>query len=339
MTVSGTVNPSDLELLELAEEADRARSGRAYDTYRSQLSGRADEFAAATQHFVDGANPDAALRLVAALSIFWQDEGRVDQGREVTELALRHADQDADARPRAMLAAGELAFRQGDQAAARRWSTDSLAAARLQGDRRTAGFAAVNLARVAFRDGNDSEIERFAREAEALAPTDRLVRRGALHMQAWAAHTAGDLPHATKLFEQSLAIRREMADPVAIAAELGNLGDLALERGDVEAAGRYLDEALTLARDTGSDYLVLAGLLSAAKLTARKGDLRAAVRLIAAARAGYERAGLVPDPGSEDGIGDLLTDGRAQLGDAFQSVWDDGASQSAMAVINRLVAR
>ncbi len=326
------------ELLELAEAADAAQYGPAYDSYRPQLEGRADDFAGAIRHFIDVGDFEAALRLVAALRFFWQDQGHVDQGRSVTDLALREAPVDLPSQAGALLAAGELAFRQGDQEAARRLISESGTAARTRGDRRTAGQALVSLARIAFRDGNAGEIARYSQEALDLAPEDPIVRRGSLHMQAWAAHTSGDLARAVGLFKKSMAFRREMGDPFGVAVEVGNLGDMAFEQGDIDAASGYLHESLRLARERNTQYLLLGGLLTAVKLAGRRGDLVAAVRLEAATRAGYRQAGLIPDPGSEGGIDEILSDARRVLEAGFARAEAEGASMTVDEAVDEVLA-
>lgn len=338
MTSAPATNAQSIGLLELAEAADAAQGGPSYDSYRPQLAGHADDFADAVRHFIGVGEPEAALRLVAALRFFWQDQGHVDLGRSVTDLALREAPLQAPSRARALNAAGELAFRQGDQEAARRLISESATAARAQGNRQTAGLALVNLARIAFRDGNAAEIDRYSREALDAAPEDPMVRRGSLHMRAWAAHTSGDLPRAIELFKESLAFRREMGDPFSVAVELGNLGDMALEQGDDAAALGYLHETLRLAHERHSEYLLLGGLLTAVRLAARRGDLLAATRLESAARAGYRQAGLIPDPSSEGGIDEILTDARTTLGPGFEHAQAKGASMTIDEAVDEVLA-
>jgi tetratricopeptide (TPR) repeat protein len=338
VTAGSITHARSTELLELAEAADAALNGPTYDSYRPQLEGRADDFADAVRHYIEIGDHDAALRLVAALRAVWQDQGRADRGRRLTDLALREAPADAPSRAGALLAAGELAFRQGDQEGARRLIAESLTAAQRRGDQRTAGLALVSMARIAFRDGDAAEIERYSQEALNVAPENLNVRRGSLHMQAWAAHTAGDLPRAISLFEKSMAFRREMGDPFGVAVELGNLGDMALEQGNVDAASGNLNESLRLARERDTQYLLLGGLLTAVRLAARRGDLASAVRLEAAMRAGYQQAGLSPDPGSEGGIHAILKDARTTLGPGFARAQAEGVSMSVGAAVDEVLA-
>ncbi len=334
------------ELLAAVEMAEEARFSAMASADRPTLDATADELEAATRHLIENDDGQSALRMVAGLGMFWQDAGRVDQGRRLTEWvvesarAVAHGDAAAHAvLARALLTASELAFRQGDQDAARRFADNCLAMVDGGSDPRTAGLALIDLARTAYRDGDAPSIDRFAREALDAAPSDPIVRRGALHMLAWAAHTAGDLPLALARFHESLDLRRAMGDPFSIAVELGNLGDLALEQGDTAAAERYLHDSLRLAREAGSAYLMLAGLLSATRFESHRGDRAAAVRFYAAAKAGYQTAGLQPDPGDADGLATSIDEARAALGADYDPLWNAGAALSIEAAIDEALAR
>src|SRR6266511_3004691 len=152
-----------LELLQLAERAEPHVYGPDQRAWRARLNEAADEISQALGFFLDQGNGDAALRLAGALRLFWMDTGRVDQGRGWLGAALdAHDGSPSLARARALVAAGELAFRQGDQAAARSWTTQSLEHAQLLGHPSTVALAHTNLARIALRDGDAGAIERHA---------------------------------------------------------------------------------------------------------------------------------------------------------------------------------
>lgn len=242
---------------------------------------------------------EGALRLVGALSVFWQDTGRVGTGRALTdEVIERCGDTSAAAAPRALLASSELAFRQGDQESAIGRARAAIAEAAGFGDRGTAALAHVNLARVAFRAEDGDEIERQARLALAIGGSDPAARRGGLHMLAWAAYTRGDLDLAKQRFLESLDYRVSLGDRLAAAAEIANLADLAAEQGNHLEALTRLREALTTAREVGSTYLILNLLPSFATVAAAVGAWEAAARLLGATDAMIEESGLQPDPGA-----------------------------------------
>ncbi|HUR05699.1 MAG TPA: hypothetical protein VM347_24360 [Nonomuraea sp.] len=109
-----------------------------------------------------GEDRPAALRMAALLPTFWEDTGRVEMGRKLTDQALegqhRAATLDRDvsaAIPRALLAAAELAFRDGDKGEALKQAHATVRAAVLIEDYETAARAKVMLSRSALREQAD----------------------------------------------------------------------------------------------------------------------------------------------------------------------------------------
>ena len=302
------------KVLDIAEEVDRAeRSAKRGGPSLARLRDVADDIPPAVDYLIEN-DRAAAMRLVGALSGYWQDSGLVDEGRALADRSLenghRLAGRDTDvalAIPRALLTSSELYFRQGDQSVARKRALDAVRAAILVEDRPTAAMAHNNLARIAFRNKDAGEIENHARKALALAGEDTLARRGALHMLAWAAYTATDYDEAERRFRESLEYRRRVAGPLSVAVEMSNLGDLELERGDLARAAGLHAEALDIGHRAGSVYMLVNGLPSFAALALRAGRPDDAARIIGAADSIAAASGLKPDPGSD------LTSERAAL--------------------------
>lgn len=315
----------NLDLLELAEAAsDLTRSDRG--EHAAALLARTDEVVAAAERLTR-TDPATALRLCAALSLFWQDAGRVDEGRRLTERAISAVPAEPSATlAAAHLAASELAFRQGDQDAARDLANRAIEIGGAAGNARAVGLAHVNLARVAYRNGDAAEIDRFSRAALDAAADDRFVRRSALHMLAWAAHTAGDIDLARTRFEDSLAFRAELGDRFGVAVEASNLADLDVEAGNVAAGAQRLADALDVAREIGSQYLVLNLLPSIATAALARGKAEAAGRLIGATDAMSAATGLIPDPGVLELAVERAT---AALGDRLDGLRREGAALEA----------
>ena len=149
-------------------------------------------------------------------------------------------------------------------------------------------------------------------------------RRGALHMLAWAAHTAGDLPEARRRFESSLDFRRTLHDRLAVAVELSNLGDLSATEGDLPSGAEQLAEALTIGHELGSRYLAVNLLPSFAGLAASAGDDEAGVRLLGAADATARSSGLVADPGGYGAGAEGSLRERVER-DRFAQLFEEGA--------------
>jgi len=309
------------ELQTLAETAARSDADEGEQAARRLLTSAAD-VPDAVRYLIE-TDADAALRMTAALTRFWQDAGLVDDGRQVTETALARArDTSSHAYVGSLLAASELAFRQGDQLVAEQRSQEAIDLALAMGDDASAAVGHVDLARIAYRAGDAPRIEAHAQRALELAGQDALARRGALHMLAWAAHTAGDVPAARARFEASLAFRRELGDRFSVAVEIANIGDLAMEAGDHVGAASRLAEALEVARDLDSQYLIVNLLPSVAALAARVGEDESSARLIGATTALSSSSGLVPDPGNWQ---TALSDAKARLGPRFDKLRSDGA--------------
>src|SRR6476659_6111763 len=115
-------------LLALAEASLDLGSAERPQAERS-LRDAADEIVPAIEWLFER-DVTVALRLVGALSFFWQDTGRLDEGRDTTERVLaRSRGHDARARAGAHLVASELAFRQGDQPQATRHAHATIALA------------------------------------------------------------------------------------------------------------------------------------------------------------------------------------------------------------------
>lgn len=282
----------------------------------------------------------AAMRVVGALSRYWQDTGRVDEGRALAGRVLEGGHRAAAvdqaigaAIPRALLTASELAFRQGDQEQARRQARAAIRAAVLIEDYKTAAQAELMLSRAAFRDNDAAGIDKHARKALEYGRGDPIAKRGALHMLAWAAHTAGDLDEAQRRFEESLASRREAgAGPVPIASELSNLGDMAVERGDLRRGARYLTEALQLSNEARSSYMIVNLLPSFAALAVSARRHEDATRLFGAADAVAASSGLIPDPGGDHPA--ARDEARDHLGEAeFATLLAEGTLMSTDAAI------
>ena len=291
------------------------------------MDGTGDEARIAALARLVESNPDAALHEVGTLASWWQEIGRVEDGRRLTELALQRSGHGATApRVEALLAASELAFRQGDQDVASQRSAEALEIAHAIGKLHLAALAHVDLARVAYREGDAPAIEKHARAAARLAGDDQRARRGALHMLAWAAHTAGDRGLARNRFEESLDYRRQIGDPLSIAVEIANLGDLAAEDGDLGEAADRLCAALERMRDHDNRYFVVNTLPSVAAVAGLAGLDDACARLVGAGDAMAIATGLVPDPGNWSPVIDQVA---ARLGQRFEALRVEGAQLDA----------
>ena len=289
------------QVLDLARTVEAHIVDDDADDWVDLLSKRVSDIQPAIDSLLESDDLENALDLAGALSAFWQDIGRVDEGRRITEALLTsHRDHPPTrALARAHLVLGELAFRQGDQAVARASTTTAgLIAGELR-DEWIMGRAELNLARVAFRDDDAPRIFEHARRVLEIAGDNYRLRSGAIHMLAWAEYTAGDLPSATRHFAENVSLYRASGNRMGEASELGNLADLAVEAGDLDSAGGYLRQAFAVRGVAANRYLAPSLIRSVGVLAALQGRHDLGLDLIAASERQYEDFGWIADPGDE----------------------------------------
>lgn len=82
----------------------------------------------------------------------------------------------------------------------------------------------------------------------------------------------GEFAQANRLFQESLALRRQLGDTRGVAIALNNLGLVAREQGDYLAARACYDESLTLKREMGDQRGVAIALNNLGLVTRDLGD-------------------------------------------------------------------
>jgi tetratricopeptide (TPR) repeat protein len=86
------------------------------------------------------------------------------------------------------------------------------------------------------------------------------ARAKALHAAGVLAHYQGDYDAADPLYEESLAIKRDLGDRRGIAKLLGDLGNVAYEHGDYRQARSLLEESLAIQQKLGDRWGIAAPL-------------------------------------------------------------------------------
>jgi non-specific serine/threonine protein kinase len=148
---------------------------------------------------------------------------------------------------------------------------------------------------------------------------DRLGVASSLGYLANLAAEQGDFPRAQALHEESLAIRRELGDRFGIALSLGNLGLAALEQGDYATARSRGEESLALRRELGDRWGVAIALSNLGCVALDMGD-HAAARSLLEESLGIRR-------GLEDRFG--IADSLCLLGSAACARGDWPAARAA----------
>ena len=238
--------------LALAEAASNELKGRDQQRWLQQLEREQDNLRGALGWLLERGDPADALRLSAALWLFWYMHGHISEGRRWLASALDRAeDTQSEAMATALDGAGYLAGEQGDPAA-RGLLEASLRCAREIDAPAHAAIAASHLSAFVLEDGGEPA-RALGQEAVALARAahDRYTLAVALNNLGEVERYMGDPALATKLYQESYEIRREIGDASRIALSLSNLGEMALLANDLERARSLLSEGVALARELG----------------------------------------------------------------------------------------
>jgi non-specific serine/threonine protein kinase len=103
---------------------------------------------------------------------------------------------------------------------------------------------------------NHTEGRRWLARALETTSDRTLARAKALHGAAWLAHHQRDLGEARNLFNESLAIARELDDKWTVAWALHGLGRVAYFESDPATTRARAEQSLLLAEDLGDPWLI-----------------------------------------------------------------------------------
>jgi tetratricopeptide (TPR) repeat protein len=273
---------------------------------------------------------NAGLRLCGALQYFWIMRGHFSEGRRWCEriLANAGADERTPERANAISAAGLMAYRQDDFAAARALLEESLAIRRQLGDRKSIGVAAGNLGMVALDEGDFASARALHEESLAIA-RELGNRNGVLASLANlgnANYEQGDIAAARALFEESLALSRELEDGHTTAMTLHRLGMIEGALGNHSVAEALYKESLTILRRLGLRGRIFYSLQALAAVAAALGSPLRAARIWGAEERLREEIGLKRSAAEMPLVDPQIRDARTVAGDAaaFERTWQEG---------------
>jgi predicted ATPase/DNA-binding CsgD family transcriptional regulator len=284
--------------LALAEEGGRAMTGPTQPDWLDRLDVEHNNLRASIEWFRQE-NPAAAMRLAAALWMYWSLHGHYNEGRQRLRQLLGTVPGETAVRVRALNGAAWLALDQGDYPDADRLLSESAQLSHRLKDTAGQGMAAAFLCRSLVSSGREARAGPHAERAFAL-----LTEAGdgpgiafALFYLALAAQFTGRLDTACDLHERCVARCRELGFPSLRARALLLLGVARLELGDLDAARAALREGLPVSVSIGDRFMIPVGLTGFAGLAAKSGKHRMALRLSGAAEAcrdAYQAA--LPEP-------------------------------------------
>jgi non-specific serine/threonine protein kinase len=314
--------------LALAEETHAKLKGPEQAMWLRRLEAEHENLRASLEWSLVDAGLNAGLRLCGALQYFWIMRGHFSEGRRWCDRVLassRDAERTAE-RANALSAAGLLAYRQDDFAAARALLEESLAISRQLGDRKSIGVAAGNLGMVALDEGN--LVAARALHEESLAIARELGNRNgvlaSLGNLGIVSYELGDFAAARTQFEEILAISRELGDGQTTAIALHRLGTVEDAQGGYRAAEALYRESLTILHGLGLRGRIPYSLQELAMVAAALGNPLRAARLWGAEERLREEIGPARSAGQE--TDPQMRDARAAAGDgaAFDRAWQEG---------------
>ena len=252
-----------------------------------------------------GADPDdreTGVRLAAAVFYAWLYRGRLNEGRQWLERAVKQAPAPGPARAKVLIRAGYFSWQQGDYEEAspqleegtRLWrelrDQDGLAEAvhilgHLRLDQRRHAEA-----RELFHESLDL-YQALGRTPQILTLTDDL---------ALLAYHQGEFEAARARFEANLVIYRQQTDAAGIAETLNRLGELARLQADYNLATSLFDESLSLLRELGTQLEIACVLKNLGHVALARGDADRARALFA------ESLSFQREQGNRQGIAECL---------------------------------
>ena len=250
----------DRHLAWCVEFADAAAAGLAGEgalPWLAQIDAELANLRAALDWSSTAAYPDAGLRIVASLTLYWFTRGELSVGRARLEATLARGD-DGPHRADALSALCHVAYRAGAMDDAARLGDEAIAIARRIGDAGLLGRALHFRAWVRFWGEADragawhdfEEAEGLLREAG-----DRLFLGLDLAVLAWSYVDTTRAPHARALLEEGLQLTHGSGSPHAYG--LFALGWLDNLEGSIDDAVRSLAECVRVADEAGDRYIEL----------------------------------------------------------------------------------
>ena len=322
---------------DLAEEAEPHLTGEGQAEWLEILEREHDNLRAAIDQAArepEGSGIPTGLRICAAIWRFWQQRGRMAEGRSQLEQLLAHpaADRRDAVRARALGALGSIAYWQTDYARVPELYGEALEIAREVGDRRLLSRALLDLSFV--QDYTPAALEErtaLLEESLRVAEEDDYFLKG----QIWTAFGylnifRGDVQGAAERLEGAVALLRQSGNRFALSEGLSGLAGIAFITGDMAEMHRHLQEASEIVAEASSPVFLLAVLLPYARFANEEGRHRDAARLVGA----YNRVEAdfdvhIPDIGVVF-LGDPAERAREALGDQeFELARSEGFASSA----------
>ena len=273
--------------LALAEQAEPHLFGSEQLRWLDLLERELDNLRAILQAGIAGGaeEREEALRLGAALRIFWAGRGHLREGRNALERLLAGAGMIADpVRLKALNTLGMLLFTQDDTRGLEPVADEALALARTRGDQEQMTTALI-LRGIAmmYERGDYARAQAYLEEALASARAlgDRLGLYNALACLGLLALFQHDAPRAIAWLEECLIQCRAVGEQLLMSMSLVGLAMAELSQGHAARARTLLEEIISICQEFGNPWGVAQALRLLGVLAIQQGALSQAEAFLA----------------------------------------------------------
>lgn len=314
----------------LAEKADTQLTGHQQGIWLNRLSVDYENLRKAMNWSLGGGDMQTGLRLVGALGEYWRYKSHLQEGQRWLRLALDFVDEAPESVQGQLLAwAGFVAFGLNDPGESRRLYEKALAIERKLENQSKVARILISMG-VTSGELSDTSIE-TSKEGLALAREigDKSETARGLNVIGEIHRMQGDYVAAKQVYEEALAITREIGHRLREAMILANLALVAFNLDDFAQAKARLLESYRLALEIDDDSIIAEGLSFAGGVLGALGQPERGVRLLAAGRTQQAAIGSGMQPTDQHEYDKLVALVRNQLDDAtFDKLWAEGTSLS-----------
>jgi predicted ATPase/DNA-binding SARP family transcriptional activator/DNA-binding CsgD family transcriptional regulator len=248
--------------LAVAEEAEPKLVGSQQSAWVERLEAEHDNMREALSWVLERGEGELGLRFGGALWRFWHMRGYLREGIRWMEPVLAEGKPAASpARVKALEGMGWLLQLQGDHERAKTIYEEMFELSRESGNKGNIATALNSLGTVAAQQGDNERAKALLQEnleviGELEAAGDPATPLKKFYLSNLLGYLAindeGDYARGTILWEESLALARELEDDYSVGITLGNLGHVALLQRDFDRAKARSEEALASANELGN---------------------------------------------------------------------------------------
>ena len=312
----------------LAEEKAPLLRGAGAGDALAALSLELDNFRATLAFAEQCGLVELQLRVTRALHRFAYLRGHLNEGRGWLETALgAEGHQPRLLRALALDAAGSIAWRQADLAAADAHAGEALALMRHGGEELELRGPLSTLSVVAMDRGDYDGARPYQDEIARLARRfgDGYGLATALNNQAYIEWMTQDVAAAEARWLECVDAAREAGTSEVLAMAVSGLGDVALVRGDLDRAQARFTEALALNHGLGFTENMAEMCLCLAAVANAQGDREQTARLLGAGDALHESVGGRVNVSTQAYVVAATAEATAGLGvEAFEAAFAQG---------------